>query len=152
FQFFFRFFNSKEVQEKTTFVVSFGGNAKVTLEALERDKPDIEIVILRAPGCRIDFSGSQRTVLDMEPKHLLQFIRSIYHLATSNHIFVDNYYGFLAVCDFKPGVECTQLWHAAGAIKQFGLQDLTNKYRGKKALQRFKAVYNRFGSVVVGSD
>src|SRR5699024_2737111 len=74
-----------------------------------------------------------------------------YHLATSSHIFIDNYYGFLAASDFRDEVTCIQLWHAAGAIKQFGLQDLTNSDRSKRALRRFQKVYNRFDYVVVGS-
>src|SRR5699024_12086101 len=52
---------------------------------------------------------------------------------------------------FRDEVTCIQLWHAAGAIKQFGLQDLTNSDRSKRALRRFQKVYNRFDYVVVGS-
>src|SRR5699024_12296759 len=80
-----------------------------------------------------------------------QFIRSIHHLATWSHIFIDNYDGFLAASDFKDEVTCIQLWHAAGSIKQFGLQDLTNSDRSKTALRRFQKVYNRVDYVVVGS-
>src|SRR5699024_1102542 len=36
--------------------------------------------------------------------------------------------------------------------KQFGLQDLSNANRSERAIRRFKAVYNRFDHVVVGSD
>lgn len=148
----FRLFNKNQTQNKTTFITSFGGNTKVALKELERTTPDVDIIVLRAPGCRINFTGSNRTVLDMHPKHFMQFIRSVYHLATSSHVFIDNYYGFLAACDFKKDVKCVQLWHAAGAIKQFGLQDLTNAYRSDKALQRFQSVYDRFDYVVVGSE
>ena len=152
FKLLFALFNRKPVQEKTTFVASFGSNIKVTLDQLEQQHPELQIVVLRAPSCRVNFTGEGRIILDMQLKHLWQFIRSIYHLATSSHVFVDNYYGFLAACDFKPQVECIQLWHAAGAIKQFGLEDLSNRYRDKKALERFPAVYERFRTIVVGSD
>src|SRR5699024_604110 len=83
------------LEKKTTFVTSFGNNTKTTLKELERLVPDAEVVVLRAPGCRMNFTGKNRTVLDMQVRNLPQFIRSIYHLATSSHIFIDNYYGFL---------------------------------------------------------
>src|SRR5699024_7478144 len=144
-------FKKKPLEKKTTFVTSFGNNTKMTIKELERLVLDAEVVVLRAPGCRMNFTGKNRTVLDMQVRNLPQFIRSIYHLATSSHIFIDNYYGFLAASDFRDEVTCIQLWHAAGAIKQFGLQDLTNSDRSKRALRRFQKVYNRFDYVVVGS-
>ncbi len=66
--------------------------------------------------------------------------------------FVDNYYGFLAVTTFKPNVSCVQLWHAAGAIKQFALKDPSVQHRSRRAFHRFQVVYNRFNHVVVGSN
>lgn len=152
FQLFFRFFSLFALQKKTTFVVSFGGNAKATLQALESQVDGETIIILKAPGCRVDFQGDDRTVLDFQPKSTLSFLKGIYHLATSEHLIIDNYYGFLAATPFREHVTCTQLWHAAGAIKQFGLEDLTNTHRSKRALQRFQTVYDRFDHVVVGSD
>ena len=37
-----------------------------------------------------------------------------YHMATAKTILVDNYYGFLAVMNFKKDVEVIQIWHASG--------------------------------------
>src|SRR5699024_4173809 len=81
-----------------------------------------------------------------------EWARSVYHLATSRMIFVDNYFGFLAMASFKSNVKCIQLWHAAGAIKQFGLKDPSNDGRSPRAIQRFQQVYDRFDHVVVGSE
>src|SRR5699024_8982588 len=67
-------------------------------------------------------------------------------------VFVDNYYHFLAVTDFHPHVECVQLWHAAGAIKQFGLKDHKVNKESAYARKRFRRVYDRFSHVVVGSE
>ncbi|HZG73857.1 MAG TPA: CDP-glycerol glycerophosphotransferase family protein, partial [Chondromyces sp.] len=71
---------------------------------------------------------------------------------TSRYILIDNYYGFLAAVDFKEGVQCIQLWHASGALKKFGLEDESVKYRSPKAKQRFLRVYSKFHKVVAGSD
>src|SRR5699024_6373229 len=45
-----------------------------------------------------------------------------------------------------------QLWHAAGAIKRFGLEDPSNVNRSTSAMKRFQQVYDRFDYVVSGSD
>lgn len=76
----------------------------------------------------------------------------MYHLATAKVVFVDNYFAFLSVMNFKPGVECIQLWHAAGAVKKFGLEDPAVSERSAAAHKRFLSVYRRFDKVVVGSD
>src|SRR5699024_8092175 len=74
------------------------------------------------------------------------------HLATCEKVIVDNYYGFLAAASFKSNVQCIQLWHAAGAIKQFGLKDPDIHGRSKRAYKRFNKVYQKFDQVVVGSE
>lgn len=148
----FQMFNLIETSNKTTFVVSFGGNVKATLHSHERLVVNQQVVILKSPGCNTNFSTNNRIILDFRPKNIIQFLQSIYHLATSNHIIIDNYYAFLSATNFKSDVKCTQLWHAAGAIKKFGLEDLTNEQRTPRALKRFKSVYNRFDFVTVGSD
>lgn len=147
--FIFKWFPQKE---KTTFVASFGDNVLFTLQELEKHSKQ-DTIILKTAQCKVHYVPSAtRTIIDFSPRKVFAWIQSIYHLATSRHIFVDNYYGFLAVTSFKKGTTCVQLWHAAGAIKQFGLKDLSNEHRSRKAFNRFKKVYNRFTHVVVGSD
>lgn len=139
-------------KNKTVFVTSFGDNALYVIQELEK-QTDEKIVILHTKQCKTRFNNhSRRTIILFELSQPFQWIRSIYHLATSPRIFIDNYFGFLAVTNFKPNVICTQLWHAAGAIKQFGLKDPSNHSRSKKAIDRFKKVYQNFDYVVVGSE
>src|SRR5699024_9636842 len=88
-------FNKKRLENKTTYLRSFRNNTKMPIKELERLVLDAEVVVLRAPGCRMNVTGKNRTVLDMQVRNLPQFIRSSYQLATSRHIFIDNYYGFL---------------------------------------------------------
>lgn len=139
-------------KDKTTFVVSFGDNALYALRELEKHS-NHQTVILKTAQCKVHYvPRSTRKIIPFHPKKVFAWMQSIYHLATSRHIFVDNYYGFLAVTSFKKDTTCVQLWHAAGAIKQFGLKDQSNEYRSRKAFARFKKVYDRFTHVVVGSD
>ncbi|WP_245693807.1 CDP-glycerol glycerophosphotransferase family protein [Sediminibacillus halophilus] len=140
------------MKEKTTLVASFGDNISHVAEELEATT-DTEIIILKATGCKKDFTHiSHAKIIDFQSKNLINFVISIFHLATSKVIFIDNYFGFLSVMNFKPEVICVQLWHAAGAIKRFGLTDPSIKQRSKRAINRFHAVYKRFHYVVVGSE
>lgn len=153
FKFLFNFFKKRPLEDKTVFVASFGGNINATINALDDSIEDHQIVILADKNYQANaMDRSNQVILSFKPSSLRDFVTSIYHLATARHVFVDNYYGFLAVADFKPEVKCVQLWHAAGAIKQFGLEDLSIRNRTNKALQRFHAVYNRFDYITVGSD
>src|SRR5690625_4838579 len=139
-------------KKKTVFVASFGVNVLYTLRELEK-QTDEQAIILKSSSCKIAFKEAPNVKqLDFNPARPSDWIRSIYHLATSKTVFVDNYYGFLAVTAFRSNTTCVQLWHAAGAIKQFGLRDLSIENRSAKAYKRFKQVYQRFDHVVVGSE
>ncbi|MDQ7861606.1 CDP-glycerol glycerophosphotransferase family protein [Peribacillus frigoritolerans] len=73
----------------------------------------------------------------LNQKNISAMIRSIYHLATSKWIIIDNYFGFLSAIAFKKQVTCVQVWHAAGAVKQFGAKDPSIKSRSAGARKRF---------------
>lgn len=138
--------------KRTVFVVSFGDNAAYVIRELLHETAE-EIIILREPSCREHFLESERVKeLSFTMSRPLQFIRSFFYLATARTIFFDNYFGFLASVSFPKEVRRIQLWHAAGAIKQFGMQDASNEYRSKRAMKRFQKVYHSFSHVVVGSD
>lgn len=138
-------------KNRTVFVVSFGDNASYAMRELIKST-DEEIIILKDPSWHEIFPTSDRIQsFAFTISHPLQFIRSYYYLATARTVFLDNYFGFLAVVSFRKEVRCIQLWHAAGAMKQFGMQDASNQYRTASALKRFQRVYNSFSHVVVGS-
>ncbi|TCP19004.1 CDP-glycerol glycerophosphotransferase (TagB/SpsB family) [Scopulibacillus darangshiensis] len=140
------------LQSKVTFVVSFGENNKFIYEEMKRQGITDDVVFLCKGSCKKDFEARGSHVIDFETLNLLDMWRGIYHLATSRTVFVDNYYGFLSVTDFKEDVQCIQIWHAAGAIKKFGLEDAAASGRSKKAQERFLRVYKKFDKIVVGSD
>lgn len=150
FKLIFNFFNLFPLKEKVTFVVSFGDNSQYVYEEIREQKAPVEVVVLYKGSSDRYFRSKQG--IKLIPLNLLNMFKSIYHLATSKYIFIDNYFGFLAVTDFKQEVECIQLWHASGAIKKFGLEDLSIKKRSNRAKKRFLQVYKKFHKVVVGSD
>ncbi|MCM3112013.1 CDP-glycerol glycerophosphotransferase family protein [Lederbergia lenta] len=153
FRIIFHIFTLFPQKKKTTFVASFGDNVLYTVKELEKQIDNEQIVILKTSQCKVNFTDDpNRMVIGFENRNVIHWFRSIYHLATSSKIIVDNYFGFLAVTPFKTNVVCIQLWHAAGAIKQFGLKDPSIQHRSPRAIERFRQVYDRFDYVVVGCD
>lgn len=148
----FTLFSIVPLKNKTVFIASFGNNIQhVKNQCLK--ETDHDLVILVTKGTQVVFEPSERErVYFFEAAHFFQFIASFYHIATAKYIFVDNYFGFLAATPFKESVKVVQLWHAAGAVKRFGLKDPSTKHRSYHANIRFRKVYQRFTQVVVGSD
>ncbi|MGG1690730.1 CDP-glycerol glycerophosphotransferase family protein [Heyndrickxia ginsengihumi] len=142
------------MQKKIAFVVSFKQNNLYVYKEIKKQQIPVKIAFMCTSSCY----DNVRKELPTEEVRMFginrpfDFLKSIYHLATSEYVVVDNYYGFLAAVQFKDGVECIQLWHAAGAIKTFGLKDRNIHHRSNRALKRFKKVYSQFHKVVVGSD
>lgn len=129
--------------------MSFPGNIPQLIAYINKAALDEQIVLIHANN---QSNNLEQTVAQqLKLNRPIQFIKSMYHLATSRYILVDNYYGFLAVTHFNEEAQCIQLWHANGALKRFGLEDLTNNKRSKRAIRRFQAVYDRFDSIVVSS-
>lgn len=149
----FTLFNFQPLKDKVTFVVSFGDNSKYVYEEILRQNKSVDVVVLYKGSSNRHFTEfNELTLLPMDSFNLIAFIKTNYHLATSRTIFVDNYFAFLAVTDFKEDVECIQLWHASGALKKFGLEDQSITKRNRRAHERFLKVYEKFHKVVVGSD
>jgi CDP-glycerol glycerophosphotransferase (TagB/SpsB family) len=149
----FNLFKLFPIKDKVVFVVSFSQNSLFVYRELQRQNVSSKAVFL-CKSCYpyIKEEAKDSIVLPFETLDVWSMIKSIYHLATARTIIVDNYYGFLAAISFKEEVQCIQLWHAAGAIKTFGLKDHSVKGRSKKAKKRFQKVYSKFHKVVVGSD
>lgn len=149
----FNFFKLFPIKNKIVFVASFKDNNLYIYRKLNDKQFPGEVVFLCKESCF--HSIKEKTSV---PVYVIEFgnfvheLKAAYHLMTAKTIIVDNYYGFLSVAKFKKGVECIQIWHAAGAIKNFGLLDPTVEQRPKRAQKRIKKVYQNFHKVVVGSD
>jgi teichoic acid glycerol-phosphate primase len=149
----FSIFSLVPLQNKTTFVISFGDNSQYVYEEIRRQKIPMNVVFLCTKKTLPKFKDNlEGTAILFELSHLIPWVRAVFHLATSRYVFIDNYFGFLAAVTFKKEVQCIQLWHASGAMKKFGLEDASVKTRTEKAKQRFLQVYSKFDQVVVGSD
>lgn len=67
-------------------------------------------------------------------------------------LLCDNYYAFLSGCVFDhQQTHVVQLWHANGAIKTFGWEELTTALRSSADKRRFQKVYDQFDEYLIGS-
>ncbi|MFB9860236.1 CDP-glycerol glycerophosphotransferase family protein [Salinicoccus siamensis] len=148
----FHLFRIAPLQHKTVMLASFGDNIQAVASEVSA-QTDSRILILKEPGCRHQFDDiSDQNIIRFSPAQPGNWLRGLYHLATAEIVFVDNYHLLLASCDFRQEALCIQLWHANGAVKMFGLYDKTARDRPRSAVRRFKQVYSRFHKVVVSSD
>ncbi|MDM5190898.1 CDP-glycerol glycerophosphotransferase family protein [Bacillus sp. DX4.1] len=141
------------VKNKVTFIMSYGENLISIYEEMKKQQIDYEVVFLYKSTCKYEVNNYPDVKsYAFETKSILQTVQSIYHLATSRYVIIDNYFGSLSMVRFKKGVQCIQIWHAAGAIKKFGILAPSFKKRSKRAQRRFFKVYNNFHKIVVGSE
>lgn len=155
FRLLFQLFKLFPVQNKVVYVTSFlENNINIYNEQKRQDYTCRTIFLTRKDFINYltQYKDAHTDILLFNLRSPFQFIKGIFHLATSKVIFVDNYFGFLSAIKFKKDVTCIQLWHANGAIKKFGLLDPGNNTRTPAAMNRFHKVYNQFHKIIVGSD
>ncbi|MCP8967869.1 CDP-glycerol glycerophosphotransferase family protein [Ectobacillus ponti] len=149
----FALFKMMPLQRKVTFVVSYGDNATYIYEEMLRQGLQYQVVFLYKETCQYNLGAyPEAKAFPFETASPLNMLRAAYHLATASQVIVDNYFGFLAGVRFKKGVQCVQTWHAAGAVKKFGMMTPSFYRRSGKAQKRFRRVYANFHQIVVGSD
>ncbi|MEK5483972.1 CDP-glycerol glycerophosphotransferase family protein [Viridibacillus sp. FSL R5-0888] len=141
-------------KSKIVFLCDFGDNAKFVIRELQ-SRGFEEIYVLKTSKCKDDFSDlglNAKHIVDFRASNIGGYLKGLYHLATGSKVLIDNYFAILSATSFREGVECIQLWHAAGAIKKFALQDPSIMFRSPSAVKRFEKVYGRMTKVIIGSD
>lgn len=88
------------------------GNLAYLEAALRRRRPDIRPVILVE---RYGYGWMDKVA------YLLRSIRGMYYLRTARVFVVDNAYLPVHVAPHRPETTVVQVWHAASAIKRFGV-------------------------------
>ncbi|EAC5126455.1 CDP-glycerol glycerophosphotransferase family protein [Listeria monocytogenes] len=147
FSFFSRFFG---VKKRVLIMASFPENTTAILNQMKKMGYTPNTICFHTE--RVQFNTKELDFVRFLPNNLGNKWKLMFYLNTSKVILVDNYYPELAAVSFKDGVECIQLWHANGALKQFGWEDNSISERSDADKKRFKAVYEHFLKVVVGSD
>jgi teichoic acid ribitol-phosphate primase len=88
------------------------GNLRYIHAAMLRLHPQLDYVLLLEPY-------SYRIIGKV--LYLLRLVRGMYYLCTSRLFVIDNAYFPVHVAPHRAGTTVIQVWHAAGALKRFGL-------------------------------
>ncbi|MCS4486487.1 teichoic acid glycerol-phosphate primase TarB [Staphylococcus americanisciuri] len=76
--------------------------------------------------------------------------RQLKALSTAKVIFIDTYYHLFGAFKKKPNQTIIQTWHAAGALKNFGLEDHALNKQSAKSIAQYQAVYDATDKYLVG--
>lgn len=79
-------------------------------------------------------------------------IKELFYLSTSKWIIVDTYYLILGGMKKRSSQTVIQTWHAAGALKKFGLEDQALIHATDSEINQFKKVYHSFDYILTSSD
>ncbi len=96
----------------TARVPELEGNLRFIHDAVRRLRPDARIVLLLEPY-GYGLAGKLR--------YLVRVVRGMYHVRTAGLVVVDNAWLPIHVAPHRAGTTVVQVWHAAGALKRFGL-------------------------------
>jgi len=88
------------------------GNLLHLRQAIARHRPDLDCVLLLEP---------YGYGLAAKLAYFARLVRGMYHLRTARLVVVDNAYLPVHVAPHPRGTTVVQVWHAAGALKRFGL-------------------------------
>jgi len=88
------------------------GNLRYLSAVMQRTRPNLEYVLLLEPYSYRFFG---------KLVYLLRLARGMYYLCTSRLFVVDNAYFPIHLAPHRRETTVVQVWHAAGALKRFGL-------------------------------
>jgi CDP-glycerol glycerophosphotransferase (TagB/SpsB family) len=114
------------------------GNLAFIHAAMAKQHPDLDYVFLLEP-----YAYGWAAKL----RYLLRMVRGMYYLQTSALVVVDNAYLPVHVLRHRPETTVVQVWHAAGALKRFGLDAPALR---RPSERRF--LHRHYDYVVVGGE
>jgi teichoic acid ribitol-phosphate primase len=79
--------------------------------------------------------------------YLVRLVRGMYHLQTARLFVIDNAYLPVHVAPHRPATTVVQVWHAAGALKRFGVDTATPLAEPERTF-----LHRYYDAVVVGGE
>lgn len=140
---------SVPIKDQTVCIVTYGDNVWPIIEKLATEKRHHIYCFYDSSKALISSRPTHPQII-YKPLTLFNKIFSIpYLVSVSSHCILDNYVAELSELPVRDGTKRFQVWHAAGAMKAFGLTAAQNKVRGDKANARFRKVYKNYGHFIV---
>ena len=78
----------------------------------------------------------------------LELMKQMYHLASSKVVILDGYCILVSVLPKKKGQKVVQMWHALGAIKKFGWQNVDNPDGHSKAVAEAMKMHRNYDYIL----
>lgn len=122
----------------TARVSTLDGNLLHLHRAMRERYPDLDYVLLLEPYS-YGFVGKLA--------YLVRLVRGMYHLQTARLFVVDNAYLPIHVAPHRPTTTVVQVWHAAGALKRFGVDTRTPIAEPERTF-----LHRYYDAVVVGGE
>lgn len=122
----------------TARVSTLDGNLFYLHRAMQERHPELDYVLLLEP-----YSYGLAGKL----AYLVRLVRGMYHLQTAGLFVVDNAYLPIHVAPHRRTTTVVQLWHAAGALKRFGLDTRLPLAEPERTF-----LHRHYDAVVVGGD
>jgi len=122
----------------TARVSTLDGNLLHIHRAMVERHPELDYVLLLEP-----YSYGLAGKL----AYLVRLVRGMYHLQTARLFVIDNAYLPVHVAPHKPATTVVQVWHAAGALKRFGLDTATPLAEPERTF-----LHRYYDAVVVGGE
>jgi Putative glycosyl/glycerophosphate transferases involved in teichoic acid biosynthesis TagF/TagB/EpsJ/RodC len=122
----------------TARVSTLDGNLLHLHRALRARHPELHILLLLEP-----YSYGLAGKL----AYLIRLVRGMYHLQTARLFVVDNAYLPIHVAPHRRTTTVVQVWHAAGALKRFGLDTKTPIAEPERTF-----LHRYYDAVVVGGE
>lgn len=122
----------------TARVSALDGNLLHLHRAMVERHPELDYVLLLEPYS-YGFLGKLI--------YLARLVRGTYHLQTARLFVVDNAYLPVHVAPHRPTTTVVQVWHAAGALKRFGLDTATPLAEPERTF-----LHRYYDAVVVGGE
>ena len=114
------------------------GNLAFIHAAMARRRPDLDYVFLLEP---YSYGWAGKLI------YFARLVRGMYYVQTSRLVVVDNAYFPVHVMAHRPRTTVVQVWHAAGALKRFGLDAPVLR---RPSERRF--LHRHYDYVVVGGE
>lgn len=85
-------------------------------------------------------------------EYCFYLIKCMYHLATSKICIVNGYVIPVSVLHHKKNLTIVQIWHAMGAIKQFGLQITDKKEGSYSSVAKIMRMHKNYTNIICASE
>lgn len=85
-------------------------------------------------------------------KYYFSIYKQMHNIATSKVVIIDGYNPSVSILNHKKGTKVIQMWHALGAIKQFGYQTLLLDSGRDNDVAKVLQMHNNYDAVISGSE